>query len=938
MDATRWEQIKEIYSHALDLSLEERENFLAEAWVGDDDLRREVETLLVAHAEAGTFLQAPTIEVAAQDIVTDEFASTAAAESPAAPQLIGRELANYKIISLLGKGGMGVVYEAEQQHPRRLVALKVIRGGRLVDEFQIKLFRREAQALARLKHPGIAAIYEAGCADDDQHYFVMELVRGIPLLDYVKGRRITGSHAPSNIRRRLELFLKICEAISYAHQRGVIHRDLKPANILVVDESDGRGLVRPGVNRVEVKVLDFGLARITDEDGAGASSLSRSGPIRGTLPYMSPEQIRGDSGQIDVRVDVYALGMILYELLAERLPYDLEHVTLPQAIRIICEDDPKPLSRAWGESQDRKSRKMEKIDQDVETIALKALEKEPERRYQSAAAIAADVTRYLAHQPIHARPPSALYQFRKLVARHKTPFAMLAAVFGLLLGFAITMAMQSTRIARERDKAVAAEQMAAEQRDATEKARNAEREQRDAAEQAGAAEQEQRMLAEEQRARAEIALSQAKKERTRAEKRFDDMRKMSNKLVIDLQEQIKGLPGSTQVRAVLLQTAIEYLDNLAKDAGDNPALRRELADAYYRLGDIQSGSMGGSSLGDTKNGLQNHLKALAIRKTLAAATPSDPIAQQDMALSYARVGTLVEGGVDHLREAIRTLERIAIANATNSVLRSNLANCYHNLGLRLTTSGDLAGGLETYGKYLAIMQELSAANPANLIYRGNLSLGHKRVGAILGKQGDIDRALEHYRQAQELDEATVAANPNNLEPRLDLSYSIGDTAYFLRKKGDFVKAMEGYRKVVALREPIVAADPANMRAHGSLASAYMRLGTVSADAGYLTNALESCRKALTLSEKISAIYPIYVADANHSLGYVYGKLASDQTKPVVERLAHWRNARSYYQRCLDIMLDLRKRGALSEVEADDITTTIKDIARCDAEIEKLEGG
>jgi serine/threonine protein kinase len=151
--------------------------------------------------------------------------STAAAKLPAALQLIGQELANYKIISLFGKGGMGVVYEAEQQHPRRHVALKVIRGRRPVDEFQVKLFRREAQAPARLENPGIAAIYEAGCADDGQHYLVMELAHWTPLLDYVKGRRLTGTHAPSDIRWRLELFLKICEAISYAHQRGMIHRD-----------------------------------------------------------------------------------------------------------------------------------------------------------------------------------------------------------------------------------------------------------------------------------------------------------------------------------------------------------------------------------------------------------------------------------------------------------------------------------------------------------------------------------------------------------------------------------------------------------------------------------------------------------------------------------------------------------------------------------------
>jgi len=169
---------------------------------------------------------------------------------------------------------------------------------------------------------------------------------------------------------------------------------------------------------------------------------------------MSPEQVRGDHDQIDVRADVYALGVILYELLTERLPYDLEQVTLPHAIRIICEEAAKPVNRALGESRDHESRKTERIDRDIETIALKALEKEPERRYRSAAAMAEDVTRYLTNQPIQARPPSALYQFRKLVARHKVPFASLATVFALLLGFAITMAALSARIARERDKVV----------------------------------------------------------------------------------------------------------------------------------------------------------------------------------------------------------------------------------------------------------------------------------------------------------------------------------------------------------------------------------------------------------------------------------------------------------------------------------------------------
>src|SRR5215510_6026112 len=468
MTPERYEQVCQICYDALQVETDQRAAFLDRACDGDASLRLEVEAMLANERRVEDFLDTNALAVAAKLLAEEQAQSgvdtaISDATSPDDTDLTQPEfgsspvssifIGDHRIFRKLGEGGMGVVYEAEQQHPRRLVALKVIRGGRLVDEYQVKLFQREAQALARLKHPGIAAIYEAGRTDDGQHYFVMELVHGTPLLDYVKGRRLTGRQAPSNIRQRLELFLKICEAISYAHQRGVIHRDLKPANILVVDESEGQSSDGPGVSRVEIKVLDFGLARITDEDGAGASGLSQAGQVRGTLPYMSPEQVRGDPDQIDVRTDVYALGVILYELLTERLPYELERVTLPQAIRIVCEEAPKPLNRALGESRHRERKKTEWIDRDVETIALKALEKEPERRYRSAAALAEDVTRYLTNQPIQARPPSALYQFRKLVARHKVPFASLAAVFALLLGFAITMAALSARIARERDKA-----------------------------------------------------------------------------------------------------------------------------------------------------------------------------------------------------------------------------------------------------------------------------------------------------------------------------------------------------------------------------------------------------------------------------------------------------------------------------------------------------
>jgi WD40 repeat protein/serine/threonine protein kinase len=525
MTRERWQQIEHLYHSALEYGVNERAAFLHTSCLGDDVLHREVELLLQWDARAEHFIEAPALAIAAQLQSGEQSQSEQSlkiydAPSPiqagaslpefGSPYIAPIFIGEYRIIRKLGEGGMGIVYEAEQQHPRRLVALKVIRGGQLFSESKIKQFQREVRALARLKHIGIAAIYESGSADDNQYYFAMELVRGAPLLDYVKGGRHTCTQTPLGIRQRLELFLKLCDAISYAHQRGVIHCDLKPANILVADEPEWQSIAGSLMNGSEIKVLDFGLARVIDEDGTCGSSVSKLGLIKGTLPYMSPEQISGDPGKIDVRTDVYTLGVILYELLTERFPYEVERTSLPQAIRVICEETPKPPSRMWSETRDRESKKTERVDRDLETIVLKALEKDPERRYQSAAAMGEDVGRYLTNRPINARPPSAFYQFRKLIARHKTPFALLAIVFMLLLGFTAMLARQSARIANERDKAVAAERAATEQRDAAEHARNSERKHRDATEQARNAEQEQRLLAEanlmeadEQRIRAE---------------------------------------------------------------------------------------------------------------------------------------------------------------------------------------------------------------------------------------------------------------------------------------------------------------------------------------------------------------------------------------------------------------------------------------------------
>jgi tetratricopeptide (TPR) repeat protein len=404
----RWAQIEELFHRALECEPEQLCQMLDEACKSDSDLRREVESLLSCQQGAHHHVKA------AVQIAIDCVASTRVTDGVTrVPTTIG----GYRILGILGEGGMGTVFEAEQEHPRRTVALKVIKPGLAGSEL-LRRFELESQALGQLQHPGIAQIYEAGTADGGfgpQPYFAMELIRGESLLPYAEVHQL-------NTRQRLELMVKVCEAVQHAHQHGIIHRDLKPSNILV-DESG------------QPKVLDFGVARATNSD-AQATRQTDMGQLVGTLAYMSPEQVLADPLELDTRSDVYALGVVLFELLAGRLPYRISH-QLHEAVHTIREEDPTPLSSVSHTYRG-----------DIENIVGKALEKDKERRYASAADMAADIRRYFSDEPIAATPPSAMYQLQKFGRRHQALVAGVAAVFLVLIAGIVVSTWEATRARR----------------------------------------------------------------------------------------------------------------------------------------------------------------------------------------------------------------------------------------------------------------------------------------------------------------------------------------------------------------------------------------------------------------------------------------------------------------------------------------------------------
>src|SRR5262245_39190029 len=422
MDAKLWGKIKEIYERALDLSHDEREGFLAEACAGADELRHEVESLLAAHEDAGAFLQSPAVRFAAREIAADEFTSTVDAKLPATPQLIGQELASYKIISLLGRGGMGEVYLAEDKRLHRKVALKMLPAQFTNDAERVRRFEREASAASATNHPNIITIHEIGQVDNS-HYIVTEFIDGQTLRQRMQAAKLS-------LNEVIDIAIQVAQALEATHSAGIVHRDIKPENVMV--RRDGL-----------VKVLDFGLAKLTEQhqlmsgnggiDSQAATMAKVStdpGTVMGTASYMSPEQARGQ--RVDARTDIFSLGVALYEMIAGSPPF--EGVNALDVIGAILQKEPAPISQLAAGAQP-----------ELEKIVGKALRKDREERYQTVKDLLNDLKDFKGEQSFAAKLESSGQTKRKQVKRRKpVVFIALLILVSLAVGVGLYLYSRKT--------------------------------------------------------------------------------------------------------------------------------------------------------------------------------------------------------------------------------------------------------------------------------------------------------------------------------------------------------------------------------------------------------------------------------------------------------------------------------------------------------------
>ena len=786
--SARYRLVESVYQRALDLPSVQRAAFLEQQCGADSSLHGEVVALLRHYELARNSFLARAVH----DI----------ARLPTETSVIPQRIGGYRILGVLGRGGMGIVYEAEQSEPRRHVALKVIRHEFATDGL-LRRFRYEVDVLARLRHPGIAQIFESGVGEmisdgsvvSRRPYFAMELVDGAPLHKHVAEQEL-------GTRARMELIARLCDAVQHAHQKGVIHRDLKPSNILV--ESGGAP-----------KVLDFGVARATDADVSLTTMHTNPEQVVGTLPYMSPEQVAGQVDRLDTRSDVYSLGVLLYELLAGQLPYDTAGKSIAGVARIIHEESPRLLGTVNREFRG-----------DLETIASRALEKDPSRRYVSVHALAADLRRHLNGEPIEARRDSRLYVLGRSLRRHRWAAAAgMAGVLGLA-AFATYASVQARRYGDLADK---------------------ERLQRDVAQTAQAEAEHFATFMEEILAGVSPLVALGRDTQ------------MLDELLDEAATRIQSGEMTRTPRAelrlrlaigdALLQiAAYERAEEMLTPA---PALARATyGDAHVEVARaIGHVALLRDVLGDAEGGLWAHQAALDLRRQLLAR--DDPAVLN----SVNNVANALES-LGRFAKALPLLEEVLAASRRTypddhpevALSLNNLAYCLHSLGRlsdaltyyeeALATQQRRFGGDHPYvatglNNFAGCLQALGRADEALPRFEQALAMRRRlhggdhpdvantlnNVAACLRSIGDLPAALERHEEALAM---YRSLHPGD-HPRV--ARVLNSTARCLQSLHRYEEARERYAAALAMRRRVYAGDHPDVAISlGNLGGCLVRLG------------------------------------------------------------------------------------------------------------------
>jgi eukaryotic-like serine/threonine-protein kinase len=783
------------------------------------------------------------------------------APPPAAPE---RGFGDYEILREAARGGMGVVYKARQRSLNRVVALKMIRDGEWATPQDVHRFRLEAEAVAQLDHPNIVPVYEVGewraaGTGAPVHYFSMKWIDGGTLADLLASGRWSAAGKEGQ-RAAARLIAQAARAVHYAHQRGILHRDLKPANILLggggqtpgngrpgpgdgTDRLGGDGsALLPGPGSLFPLITDFGLAKRLSAD----EPLTQTGVAVGTPSYMAPEQAspapgragRGGAG-LTMAADVYSLGAILYELLTGRPPFRGE--TMLDTLRELLEREPE-RPRAFNP----------RLDRDLETICLKCLQKDPGRRYPSAEAFAEDLERFLAGEPIQARPvgaPERVWRWCRrnpaLAATSLLAALALPAALALLGLIAVNESRHSALLKEEALK------YRLKHDEAQGHLRDAER---------------QRAEAEKQRLAAVKHSNEADRQREREEQSFRQAHRAVNDFYTRLAGDLQTKSGLQPLQKKLLEAALGYYRNFLNQRKDDPRLKRELADAQFSVAHISS------EVGSRVEAAAAYSKALAIYEELLRDKPGNVtlrIKAADACYGLARMlsvtGRPKEALAQHgrAREYYQALLR---DHPNHPGALAGLSDIHGALGAMHRQAGRLAEAYEATREAVAIREKLARDDPRDSRRQGALALYYNNLGVIESHLGRQDAALKSYEKAKLIRERLVRKDPRGSRPRMGLAASYRDIGLTYRLKGDPKKAMEFLQKAREMRAQVAQENPRLMQAQTDLASSHLDVGGMLREAAarktgperkkMISEALVCLEQARKLQEKLVGIDPV----------------------------------------------------------------------------------